>query len=88
MKKINAPRPGFKDEPKPVSVRIYGELPPARISMLRFLMESEDHLACVSVLNPWRGTIRISAPAGLYKQVLAFLATIQQATGLKNIKTF
>lgn len=67
------------------SIRIYAELPPAQIAGLRFLAESMDNLAYVSVLNPWRATVRITAPAAQQGRVLIFLESVQKQLGLKNI---
>jgi hypothetical protein len=55
---------------------------PARISLLRFLLEGYDGLAMVSTLDNTTGLVRLLYPGPRYAELMAFLAAV--ACDLQN----
>lgn len=58
------------------SESLYLRIAPARISLLRFLLEGYDGLAMLSTLNSKTGLVRLLFPGHRYMELAAFLNAI------------
>ncbi|MHB8789124.1 MAG: DUF4911 domain-containing protein [Desulfobulbaceae bacterium] len=58
------------------SESLYLFIAPARISLLRFLLEGYDGLAMVSTLDNTTGLVRLLYPGPRYAELMAFLAAV------------
>lgn len=58
------------------SETLYLKIDPARISLLRFLLEGYDGLALLSTLDSKTGLVRLLFPGPRYVELMAFLAAV------------
>lgn len=58
------------------SESLYLRIVPARIGLLRFLLEGYDGLAMLSTLDSKTGLVRLLFPGPRYLEVMAFLAAV------------
>lgn len=58
------------------SESLYLNIAPARISLLRFLLEGYDGLALLSTLDSKTGLVRLLFPCPRIHELMAFLAAV------------
>lgn len=55
---------------------LYLNIDPARISLLRFLLEGYEGLAIVSTVDSAVGLVRLLVPSSRYPELMTFLAAV------------
>lgn len=55
---------------------LYLKIAPARISLLRFLLEGYDGLAILTTIDSKTGLVRLLFPGPRYNELMAFLAAV------------
>lgn len=55
---------------------LYLNISPARISLLRFLLEGHDGLAILSTLDNGTGLVRLLFPGSRHRELMTFLAAV------------
>ena len=63
------------------SESLYLKIAPARIGLLRFLLEGYDGLAMLSTLDSKSGLVRLLFPGPRYLEVMAFLCAVASDLG-------
>jgi len=64
------------------SESLYLYLSPARISLLRFLLEGYDGLAILTTIDCKAGLVRLLFPHSRYTELMGFLAAVASDPGL------
>ena len=72
-RKPRRPRPAPGGSPPRWSSRLYLRLAPAHLALLKFILESEDNLAYLTVVDKFTALARLTYSPGQETEILAFL---------------
>ena len=70
------------------SSRMYLQLVPDGISLLKFLLEAEDNLAYLSTVSPHTAVVKLVFAPGREREVQDFLVTARRQVAFCGVVTF
>lgn len=70
------------------SSRMYLQLAPDGISLLKFLLEAEDNLAYLSTVSPHTAVVKLVFAPGREREVREFLETARSQLAFHEVVTF
>jgi hypothetical protein len=70
------------------SSRMYLQLAPDGISLLKFLLEAEDNLAYLSTVSPHRAVVKLVFAPGREREVREFLETVRLQVAFQEVVMF
>ncbi len=85
-RKPGRPRPAPGGSPPSWSGRLYLRLAPSDLALLKFILESEDNLAYLTVVDKFTALARLTYSPGQADEIRAFLDRVRGEMDLRVIE--